>query len=69
MGKRWDYYERYPMALIMLEQCGILKPGELELQMTMKRTSGSTCFSSSQTFDDGEHFQPSSVTTSFTIFI
>ena len=27
---RWDYYERYTMALIaILEQCGILKPGEL----------------------------------------
>ena len=32
---RWDYYERYTMALIaILEQCGILEPGELELQMT-----------------------------------
>jgi nitrile hydratase accessory protein len=32
---RWDYYERYTMALIaILEQCGILKPGELEQQMT-----------------------------------
>jgi len=32
---RWDYYERYTMALIaMLEQCGILKPGELEQQRT-----------------------------------
>ncbi len=32
---RWDYYERYTMALIaILEQCGILKPGELERQMT-----------------------------------
>ncbi len=31
---RWDYYERYTLALIaMLEQCGILKPGELEQQM------------------------------------
>jgi hypothetical protein len=31
---RWDYYERYTMALIaMLEQCGTLKPGELERQM------------------------------------
>jgi len=32
---RWDYYERYTVALIaILEQCGILKPGELERQMT-----------------------------------
>ena len=32
---RWDYYERYTMALIeVLEQCGILEPGELERQMT-----------------------------------
>lgn len=33
---RWDYYERYTMALIaMLEQCGILKPGELEQQLRL----------------------------------
>lgn len=32
---RWDYYERYTMALIeVLEQCGVLEPGELERQMT-----------------------------------
>jgi nitrile hydratase accessory protein len=32
---RWDYYERYTMALIeVLEQCGVLEPGELEPQMT-----------------------------------
>jgi nitrile hydratase subunit beta len=32
---RWDYYERYTMALIaILEQSGILNPGELEQQMT-----------------------------------
>jgi nitrile hydratase subunit beta len=31
----WDYYECYAMALIaMLEQCGILEPGELEGKMT-----------------------------------
>ena len=31
----WDYYERYTMALIaILEQCGVLGPGELERQMT-----------------------------------
>lgn len=31
---RWDYYERYTMALIeVLEQCGVLEPGELEWQM------------------------------------
>ncbi|HMF86013.1 MAG TPA: nitrile hydratase accessory protein [Nitrospiraceae bacterium] len=32
---RWNYYERYTLALItILEQCGVLKPGELEQQMT-----------------------------------
>ena len=32
---RWNYYEHYTLALIaILEQCGILKPGELERQMT-----------------------------------
>jgi nitrile hydratase accessory protein len=32
---RWDYYERYTMALIeVLEQCGVLEPGELGRQMT-----------------------------------
>jgi nitrile hydratase accessory protein len=31
---RWDYYERYTLALIeVLEQYGVLKPGELEQQM------------------------------------
>ncbi|HEX4967530.1 MAG TPA: nitrile hydratase accessory protein [Nitrospiraceae bacterium] len=32
---KWDYYERYTMALIeVLEQCGVLEPGELERQIT-----------------------------------
>ena len=31
---RWDYYERYTLALIeVLEQYGVLMPGELEQQM------------------------------------
>ena len=31
---RWDYYERYTLALIeVLEQYGVLKPGELEQHM------------------------------------
>jgi nitrile hydratase subunit beta len=31
---KWDYYERYTLALIeVLEQYGILKPGELERHM------------------------------------
>jgi nitrile hydratase accessory protein len=31
---QWDYYERYTLALIaVLEQDGILKPGELEQQI------------------------------------
>ena len=31
----WDYYEHYTQALIeILNQCGILKPGELERQMS-----------------------------------
>ena len=30
----WDYYEHYTIALIaILEQCGMLEPGELERQM------------------------------------
>jgi nitrile hydratase accessory protein len=37
---RWDYYESYTMTLIaILEQRGILKPGELERQMTPDETS------------------------------
>jgi nitrile hydratase accessory protein len=36
----WDYYERYTMALIaILEQCGILEPGELERQRTPDEAS------------------------------
>jgi nitrile hydratase subunit beta len=32
----WDYYEEYTKALIeILEQRGMLKPGELERQMTL----------------------------------
>lgn len=32
----WDYYTRYMMALIeVLEQYGILEPGELERQMAL----------------------------------
>jgi nitrile hydratase accessory protein len=32
----WDYYTRYTMALIeVLEQYGILEPGELERQMAL----------------------------------
>ena len=32
---RWDYYEHYTLALIeVLEQCGVLEPGELERQLT-----------------------------------
>lgn len=32
---RWEYYEYYTLALIdVLEQCGVLEPGELERQMT-----------------------------------
>ena len=32
---RWDYYEHYTIALIaILEQCGMLEPGELERQIT-----------------------------------
>ena len=31
---KWDYYERYTLALIeVLEQQGILKPNEIELQI------------------------------------
>ena len=30
----WDYYEHYTIALIaILEQCGMLEPGELERQI------------------------------------
>jgi nitrile hydratase accessory protein len=33
--RTWDYYEHYTIALIaILEQCGMLEPGELERQMT-----------------------------------
>ena len=36
---KWDYYERYTLALIaMLEQCGVLKPGELERQIDPRRS-------------------------------
>lgn len=35
---RWDYYERYTMALIaILEHCGMLKSGELEQQITLDK--------------------------------
>jgi nitrile hydratase accessory protein len=37
---RWDYYQRYTMALIeTLEQSGILKPGELERLITPDEAS------------------------------
>ena len=37
---RWDYYQRYTMALIeTLEQSGILKPGELEQLITPDEAS------------------------------
>jgi nitrile hydratase accessory protein len=36
----WDYYEHYTIALIaILEQCGMLDPGELERQMTSEGAS------------------------------
>jgi len=39
-GATWDYYEHYTKALIeILEQGGILKPGELERQMTPDEAS------------------------------
>ena len=37
---KWDYYERYTIALIaILEQYGILEPGELERQLTPDEAS------------------------------
>ena len=38
---KWDYYERYTLALIAtLEQCGVLKPGELERQIAPDDANG-----------------------------
>ena len=37
---KWDYYEHYTRALIgVLEQCGVLAPGDLEQQITSDRPS------------------------------